>query len=65
MKPAQVSALIFGDANLAKLSRATKIPASTLRSYKDKPGSIPLARLRVILKARRVSTDDKMKLIEG
>lgn len=65
MKRAEMSARIFGDANLAQLSRETKIPASTLRTYKDNPGSIPFTRLKAILKARRVSAEDKMKLIEG
>jgi hypothetical protein len=63
------SELLFGTklqpVSIVVLSKQTKIPESTLRLYKRNPGTIPLDRLRIIVKALGLSEDDVNKLIRG
>lgn len=65
----KVSELLFGTklqpVSIATLSKVTKIPESTLRLYKRNPGTIPLDRLRIIVKALGLSEEDIKQLIRG
>lgn len=64
-----ISAILFGTdiqpVNLAALSKKTHIPESTLRLYRRNPGTIPLDRLRIIVKAVGLSSEDIQKLVCG
>ena len=64
-----MSTILFGTeiqpVNLAALSKKTHIPESTLRLYRRNPGTIPLDRLRTIVKAVELSEGDISKLIRG
>lgn len=64
-----MSVILFGTdiqpVNLAALSKKTRIPESTLRLYRRNPGTIPLDRLRAIVKAVELSEGDISRLIRG
>lgn len=65
---ARASELLFGTklqpVSIVVLSKQTKIPESTLRLYKRNPGTIPLDRLRIIVKALGLSDEEVSKLIK-
>lgn len=61
-------ALLFGETEMtrcdfASLSRATGIPVSTLRRYKDHPELIPFGRVRVIAKAQALNEEEALTLL--
>lgn len=62
-----VSEILFGTklkpVSITALSKTTKIPESTLRLYKRNPGTIPLDRLRIIVKALGLSEEDFKRLM--
>lgn len=62
--------LLFGETDTTKcdfpaLSKATGIPISTLRRYRDYPETIPFGRVCVIAQARRLSKEGALVLISG
>ena len=63
------SSLIFGsganEVKIPRLSRATRIPASTLYRYKECPENIPLGNLMKIIKARALTPEQTAKLLKG
>lgn len=61
--------ILFGSklmpVNLCALSSATGIPASTLHDYKQRPDCIPCGRLAKIIRARKLTGDEIIKLFKG
>ena len=56
---------IFKCVNIAELSRETKIPESTLRSWREHPGRITLAGFRAIVRAMEMEDSKVLKIIKG
>ena len=65
----RISALIFGSGpsscTMAALSRYTGIPATTLKRYRTRPGTIPLDNLQRIVRARRILDAEQLKILKG
>lgn len=56
---------IFKNVNIAALSRETKIPESTLRSWREYPGRITLEGFRRIVRAMDMEDSKVIKIIKG
>ena len=64
-KGVELANAVFGRAcNIAELSRLTKIPASTLRQWKDKPGRISLVGFVAIMHALGKTPQEVAAVIE-
>lgn len=66
---AERAKILFGSgataANMAAVSRVTKIPTSTVSRYRKAPSNMPVSAFSKIAKARGVTDEEIIRFIRG